>query len=75
MGNDVEKVLPPSTHQMVLSKYRQAIQEKRPVQWEQGIIHPDGKKTIVVTINPIFNERGVCTHLVGNAHDLASAEG
>ena len=75
MGNDVERVLPPSTHQLVLSKYRQAIQEKRSVQWEQVTIHPDGKKTIAVTINPIFDERGICTYLVGNSHALTPAEG
>jgi len=75
MGNDLERVLPPSTHQLFLSNFKQAIQEKRSVQLEQIIIHPDGKKTVIVTINPIFDERGVCTHLVGNSHDLASAEG
>ena len=75
MGNDVERVLPPSTHQLLLSKYRQAIQEKRSVEWEQVTIHPDGKRTIVVTINPIFDGRGVCTYLVGNSHDITPAEG
>ena len=74
MGNDLERVLPPSTHQLFLSNFKQAIQEKRSVQLEQIIIHPDGKKTVIVTINPIFDERGVCTHLVGNSHDLAPAE-
>jgi PAS domain S-box-containing protein len=74
IGKDVERVLPPSTHQLVLSKYRQAIQEKRSVQWEEMTIHPDGKKTIVVTINPVFDERGDCTYLVGNMHDVAPAE-
>ena len=73
-GMDVERVLPPSTHQVVLSKYIQAIQEKRAVQWEQVTIHPGGKKTIVVTINPVFDERGVCTNLVGNVHELAPPE-
>ena len=74
IGNNVERVFPPSTHQLLLSKYRQAIQEKRAVQWEQLTNHPDGKKNIVVTINPIFNELGVCTHLVGNSHDVSVLE-
>jgi PAS domain S-box-containing protein len=73
MGNEIERVLPPSTHQLVLSKYKQAIQEKRSVQWEQIIIHPEGKKQVFVTINPVFNDQGVCTFLVGNLHDVAFA--
>jgi PAS domain S-box-containing protein len=75
MGNDVERVLPPSTHQVVLSKFREAIQEKRSAQWEQTAIHPGGKKIVVITINPVFDDRGVCTHLVGNSHDLVPTEG
>jgi len=75
MGNDVEKVLPPSTHQLVLSNYRQAIQEKRSIEWEQAVIHREDKKTISITINPVFDERGVCSHLVGNVHELSRAEG
>jgi PAS domain S-box-containing protein len=74
IGNDVERVLPPSTHQLVLSKFREAIQEKRSVQWEQGTVHHGGKKIMAVTINPVFDERGVCTNLVGNAHELALNE-
>ena len=70
IGKDVEKVLPPSTHQLVLSKYRQAIQEKRSIQWEQEVIQNGGKKTISVTVNPLFDESGVCTSLVGNVHDV-----
>lgn len=75
IGNNMERVFPPSTHQLLYSKYREAIQEKRTVQWEQVTNHSGGKKTIVVTINPIFDERGVCTYLVGNSHDLTAAEG
>ena len=69
VGKDVEAVLPPSSHQLILSKYKQAIQEKRTVQWEQEMVHPAGKKNLVVTITPILDERGICTHLVGNAHE------
>ena len=69
VGNDVEKVFPPSTHQLVLSNYRVAMQEKHPVQWEQTILHPKGKKSISVAIQPIFDPEGVCVYLVGNAHE------
>ena len=65
IGKDVEKSFPPSTHQLLLSKFREAIKEKRPVQWEQLF----GKETRVITMNPIFDERGVCTYLVGSAHE------
>jgi GAF domain-containing protein len=74
LGNDVEKVLPPSTHQLVLSKYKEAIQENSSVQWEQELIHPEGKKKIVATINPVIDDQGVCSHLAGNVHESGSAQ-
>ena len=70
IGNDVEKVLAPSSHQLVLSKYKEAIQEKHTVQWEQSIVHPDGRILVLVTIRPTFDEHGACTHLVGNLHKI-----
>ena len=70
MDNEVERALPPSSHQLVLSNFRLAMQEKRPVQWDQTVIHPEGKKSIRVTVKPIFDPQGVCIYLVGNEHEI-----
>jgi PAS domain S-box-containing protein len=70
VGKYVEEVLPPSAHEMVFPKYRIAIQEKRTIQWEEVSVYPSGKKIAIVKVNPVFDERGVCTNLVGAVHDI-----
>ena len=70
IGKYVEEVIPPDSHKLVFTKYKTAIQEKRTVQWEEVSIYPSGKKTAIVKVNPVFDERGVCTNLVGAVHDI-----
>ena len=55
---------------MVLEKYRQAIKEKAIVQWEEISDYPTGQLTGDVSIAPIFDETGTCSHLIGSVHDL-----
>ena len=70
VGQYVERVIPPSSHQLVFEKYRQAIIEKHPVQWEEVSVYPSGKKIGLVKISPVFDSAGVCTNLVGAVHDI-----
>lgn len=70
IGKEIERVFPASTHQFLLEKYRQAIEGKVSVQWEQVTTPSTGKRNTIVTINPIQNDEGTCTHLVGTVHDL-----
>lgn len=69
VGKEMERVLPPSSHQLVLEKYRQAIQEKSPVRWDETREVDGRKKTAMCTATPVFNEGGVCTNLVVVAHE------
>jgi PAS domain S-box-containing protein len=55
---------------MVLDNYKKAIKENRIVRWEETSDYPSGKKTGEVSIAPVFNEKGICTHLVGSMHDI-----
>ncbi|MCC6527467.1 MAG: CHASE domain-containing protein, partial [Polyangiaceae bacterium] len=53
-------------------RHRQAIAETRTVRWEEVLDRPGGTSCGEATITPIFDDRGVCTSLVGTLHDLTS---
>ena len=55
---------------MVLGKYRQAIAENTIVRWEEISDYPTGRLTGIVSIAPIFDDKGTCTHLVGSVQDI-----
>lgn len=69
-GRYVHDVIPEPSLSLVLQKYRQAINEKTSVQWEEVTPYPTGVKTGVVTVTPVFDEAGVCRQLVGSVHDI-----
>ncbi len=55
---------------LVLSNYRKAIQNKELVRWEEVTPYPTGNKVGDVSITPIFDEQGICTHLIGTTYDI-----
>ena len=69
-GKLVSEVIPEPSLTMVLGKYRQAIEEKAMVRWEETSQYPAGRLTGEVSIAPVFDRQGVCTHLVGSVHDI-----
>ena len=69
-GKTVNEVIPEPSLTMVLRKYRQAIEEKTAVLWEETSDYPAGRLTGEVSVVPIFDEKGACTHLVGSVHDI-----
>ena len=70
VGNIVNEVIPEPSLTMVLGKYRQAIEEKQVVLWEETSDYPIGRLTGIVSVVPTFDEKGTCTHLVGSVHDV-----
>lgn len=70
IGKDVREVIPEAAHELVLGKYREAIREHRTVRWEEISEYPAGKKYGEVSITPVFDSEGVCTHLIGAVHDV-----
>lgn len=70
VGKSVEEVIPEKSVQLVLENYRKSIRENRIVNWEETSVYPSGEKTGIVSIAPVFDERGICTHLVGSVHDI-----
>lgn len=70
IGKKVNEIIPEPSLTMVLEKYRQAIQEKTIVRWEETSVYPTGQVTGEVSIAPIFDKEGHCTHLIGSVHDI-----
>jgi PAS domain S-box-containing protein len=70
IGKYVDEIIPEPSLQIVLRNYKQAIQARRKVQWEEVSEYPAGRKVGIVSVNPVFNDKGECTMLVGVVHDI-----
>lgn len=70
IGKLVEEVIPEPSLAMVLGNYKKAIEENRIIRWEETSRYPAGVKVGDVSIAPIFDDHGICTHLVGSVHDI-----
>jgi PAS domain S-box-containing protein len=70
VGKTVNEVIPEPSLTMVLEKYRQAIEEHTTVVWEEASDYPTGRLTGEVSVTPVFDNTGKCTHLVGSVHDI-----
>jgi PAS domain S-box-containing protein len=66
----VTEIIPEPSLSLVINYYKQAIEEKRTVQWEETSQYPAGIKTGMVTITPLFDSGGNCKNLVGTVHDI-----
>ena len=72
-GKLAQETIPEPSLSLVLEKYRQAVAEKAVVRWEESTLYPAGVRHGDVTLTPIIDETGVCTHLVGTVHDQTEA--
>ncbi len=70
IGKLAQDVIPEPAHALVLGKYKEAIRTKHAVRWEEVSEYPAGKKYGEVSVAPIFDVTGNCTHLVGTVHDI-----
>ncbi|MGH2607381.1 MAG: sensor histidine kinase, partial [Anaerolineales bacterium] len=70
VGMLVSEVVPEPSLSLVLGKYREAIEGKRTVRWEETSDYPAGRLTGEVSVAPIFDTEGNCVLLVGAVHDI-----
>jgi signal transduction histidine kinase/CheY-like chemotaxis protein len=70
IGKPVEHVVPAAALPVVFGKYLEAVRTGRPVTWEEVSEYPAGVRHGEVTVVPVFDEDGRCTHLIGSVHDL-----
>ncbi|HSU52117.1 MAG TPA: PAS domain S-box protein [Segetibacter sp.] len=72
IGKPVEEVIPHPSSQLVLARYKEALQTRKTVHWEEVTEYPAGIKTGLVSITPVFDKQGECTRLVGSVHDITA---
>lgn len=72
VGQLAENVLPVENHALVFGKYREAIQNRSTVYWEEVSEFPSGRRAGEITLTPIFAATGQCTQLVGTIHDVSA---
>ncbi|MDR3666814.1 MAG: PAS domain S-box protein [Ignavibacteriaceae bacterium] len=70
IGKKVNEIIQEPSLSLVLGKYRQAIKKKTIMRWEETTDYPTGQLTGEVSIAPVFDAAGNCTHLVGSVHDI-----
>jgi len=73
VGKTVREVIPEPSLTMVLEKYRQALRQKSMVSWEETSDYPTGRLTGEVSVAPVLDRNGICTHLVGSVHDITES--
>ncbi len=72
IGKSVKGVIPEPSLSLVLGKYKQAIEERKPISWIEITPYPSGKKYGEVTVAAVFDGEGICTNLVGTVHDITN---
>lgn len=70
LGKMVNEVIPKASLPHVLNEYRMAIKTKSLRRWEETSVYPNGRLVGDVSIVPIYDDKGNCTHLVGSVHDI-----
>jgi PAS domain S-box-containing protein len=70
IGKMVDEIIPEPSLSLVLGKYRQAIKENSVLRWEEVSEYPTGQLIGDVSIAPVVDNKGKCTHLVGTVHDI-----
>ncbi|MEO7768810.1 MAG: PAS domain-containing protein, partial [Ferruginibacter sp.] len=70
VGKYIDEVIPSPSLEFVLDKYARAINLKQTVSWEEKTEYPAGLKIGLVSVNPVLNEIGDCTRLIGSVHDI-----
>jgi PAS domain S-box-containing protein len=70
IGHFVHEIIPEPSLSIVLKNYRAAIDHKQSFQWEETSDYPSGSRTGIVSVTPVFDERGNCTMLIGVVHDI-----
>src|SRR5690242_21191466 len=69
-GSLVRDVIPPSSRDMVLNHFREAIVSGQTVRWEEESVYPAGWRYGEVAVTALYDVGGVATHLIGIVHDV-----
>lgn len=70
IGKYVHEIIPEPSLSMVLEKYKEAIEKKQQVSWQEVSQYPTGQKIAEVLVVPVLNAKGECFQLAGLVHDI-----
>lgn len=70
VGKLIQEVIPKPALGMVLGKYREAIETRKTVRWEEESVYPAGKRHGLVAITPTTDVNGTVTSLIGIVTDI-----
>ncbi len=70
IGRSVQEVIPEPALGIALEKYAEAIASRKTVTWHETSAYPAGSRHGEVSITPVFDAGGRCTHLFGTVHDV-----
>lgn len=70
LGKYLENFVPEPNLSEILMNIQLAISTKNTVSWESERNYLTGIKSIINTITPVFNSKGICTQLIGSIHDV-----
>lgn len=70
IGQLVQEVIPEPSLTLVLGNYRQAVETRQAVQWQETTDYPTGRLIAQVCVTPVLDDTGACCQLVGIVHDL-----
>jgi PAS domain S-box-containing protein len=73
-GRLVEDILPPASHTLVRAKYREAIESRGPVVYQEVADLPAGRKHGEITLIPIVGRDDSVTHILAAIKDLTAQE-
>lgn len=68
VGKLMSEVIPEHSLSIVKRKHRQAIKEGSTIRWEDTFDYPKGQLVGDISITPVFDGEGSCTHLIGSVH-------
>ena len=74
-GRRPHEVLAAESARAVVDRYRQCLQEKRPITYVETLQFPAGESHWSTTLSPVADEHGRIVSLVGRAHQILGPDG
>jgi PAS domain S-box-containing protein len=68
-GKLAQQVIPEPSCSQAIAHYCEAVQTGKTVFWDETTVYPTGEKHADISVSPIFDDKGVCTNLIGVLHD------
>ncbi|HET9626373.1 MAG TPA: GAF domain-containing protein [Kofleriaceae bacterium] len=72
LGKRIEDVLPAASAARLQARCSEAVAHCHKLTWEETVRWPAGERCGEITVSPLIDASGRCTHVVGTVHDLTA---